>query len=455
MMPGQQQLHRLRVSVINVFLLAGLVTACDPCTGMAGCSGDPAAGISGRILDEITGAPAAGVPIDFIRVGGAPVRRDSVRVTTDSEGLFAATLDALASEDVIVDVVVSPPGLPGYRVRNLRVPVSRRSGEAMVLPAWANRPTLPELAYAYRRAFPKSTYTNVNVTFRRTGGTPVDGLVNETFTTSGGADGWFALFARQVRPLTLDTLYGELTVAEAAPFQTRSVKIVPSHEFRRHARLLDFGFGPSIEWHFIAIDRGHGGRVVSGVTVEFQKTGGIPVTVPNWTATTDGTGQVIFPGMTEASGELFGRLSVTPPAPWKAFQRDIALSTFEADSGRMFDTLWVGPGLPYKVRVRNGAQALANVEVEFIRTGGISVVPDRFTVKTNSAGEAFIEPDPAVEGTVTADIVVRPPAPFATFTVRGVQMQAIDGDRPSRHVLLGDWDVNAPPVTPGTMRSRP
>lgn len=443
---------RICASAVMLFVIA----ACDPCTGVAGCNGDPVAGLSGRILDEISGAPAAGVAVDVIRTDGVAVARDSVRVFTDAEGLFMAELDATELGDAIVDVVVSPPGLPGYRVRDIHVPVSRRRGEALVLPTWANRPSLPELAFSFRRAFPKVVLPNVHVTFKRTGGAQLTGLgPNETFTTQSGADGWFPLFARQVKPVSFDTVFGELTVDEAAPFQTRSVKIVPSHEFRRHSRLLDFGFGPSIEWHFLAIDRGHTDRAVSGVVVEFQKTGGLPVTVPDWSATTDGTGQVIFPGMTEAIGTLAGHLRVTPPTPWKPFERDVTLDTFDADSGRTFDTLWVGPGLPYFVRIRNGATPLANVVVEFQRTGGIAAVPDRFTVKTNAAGEAFIQPDPETEGTLTADITVRPPAPFATFTVRGVQMQAVDGDRPTRFVLLGDWDVNAPPANPGNLRSRP
>ena len=451
----------MKASALAALAIAGALAACDPCLGVAGCGGSPAIGLSGRILDEDTGKGAGGVVIDVVRTGGAALARDSVRVVTDGEGLFTVELPAAASggSDAIVDVVVSPPGLNSYRARGLRVPVTSTRGEALVLPAWSNRPTLPDLAVAYRRGVPPQTFTNVNATFRRTGGTAVTGLVNETFTTTSGADGWFALFARQVKPATLDELVGELTVAQAAPFQTRTVRIQPAYEFKRHSALLSFGFGPNIEYHFFVADRGHTDRGVGNTLVEFQRTGGIQVTNPTWSAVTDASGRLAFPGMAQAFGDLTGRLTVTPPSPWKAIERDIVLTAFDADGARLFDTLFVGPGLPYMVRIRNGAQPLAGVEVEFQRTGGIAVAPERFVVKTNALGQAFVEPDPEIEGIVTADITVRPPAPFASFTVRGVQMQAIDGDRPSRHVLLGDWDVNAPPANPGSnpgnLRSRP
>jgi hypothetical protein len=87
------------------------------------------------------------------------------------------------------------------------------------------------------------------------------------------------------------------------------------------------------------------------------------------------------------------------------------------------------------------------VPVGFRRTGGIELNPAEFERATNDTGIVMLTSTPAGEGEVVGDITVRSPAPHPTFVVRGVRLQAIDGDPPGGRILIGDWDVTAPPAT--------
>ena len=59
----------------------------------------------------------------------------------------------------------------------------------------------------------------------------------------------------------------------------------------------------------------------------------------------------------------------------------------------------------------------------------------------------YLRFEPKTEGDIVADISVAPPAPYASFTVRGVRLTAIDADVPGGRTLLGDWDVTKPPTS--------
>ena len=435
---------------------AVVMTACDPCSGIIGCTDSSTLAVLGRIVEDGTGTAARGVAIDFIRNGGTPLERDSVRVYTDHEGLFRLSVPAAAPGEVEGDLIVTPATGAPYRVRNQRFRIATRNGDARVLPTWSTMPRLPDLGMLFRRGFPPITIGDAAIEFRQTGGPPAIGLTNGLFETVTGSNGWFLLFGNQVRPTNNDDVIGDLVARLPPPagdLITRDVHVAPTPVFRPAATVRAIGIGPNIEYHFATFDRGHFDRPVAGVRVEFQRTGGITVSQESWSAVTGAAGRVIFPGYADSFGTLLGRLRIIPPEPWKSYERDVVLEAYDVDGPRLFDTLGVGPGLPYYVRIRNGSAPLAGVGVEFRWVSGVPVVPPpSFTTKTNSSGIAYIEPDPEGEGFLTADISVTPPPPWAPFVVRGVPMEAIDGERSTRHVLLGDWDVAAPP---SAVKARP
>ena len=420
--------------------------ACDPCSGVVACSGDPRVSLTGRILDESSGRGVSGVVIDVVRVGGTELERDSVRVRTDDEGLFGVDLGATSTGEVLVDIAVAHAS-GAYRVRNLSLTPTTRRGEGKVLRPWSTQPRLPDLGVTFRRGFPSYALSGVQVEFRRTGGTELIGLDNGIYRTTTGSDGWFELFGARVTPTDADDVIGDLVIHAPDPIGTyvhRNVRITPSVTFREAPRLRTFGVGPNIEYHFEAMYRGRFGVVVPGVRVEFTRTAGIRVTEESWSATTDAFGRVAFHGFALDTGTLQGTLRIIPPAPAKTYERPIELRTYDADGARFWGILGIGPGLPYYLILRRNGIPVAGVGVEMIRTGGIAIHPDRINAVSNDSGMVVLTPEPKSEGELLADIVVRPPAPFASFTVP-VRMMALDADVPGGRVLLGDWEVTAPP----------
>ncbi|HYC49752.1 MAG TPA: hypothetical protein VEB19_01460, partial [Gemmatimonadaceae bacterium] len=389
-----------------------------------------------------------GLAVDMVRTGGAALTPDSVRDHTDAEGLFSFSVPATDAGNVTADVVVRGIELGSYRVRGLTLSASHRRGEGRVMPAWTTAPRLPDLATVFRRGHPRVPLSGAEIEFRRDGGAEVAGLENGVYRTTADESGFFLLFGGAVQPLEAGDVVGDVVIRHPSlprPTVHENVAIAAQHVYRAAALLRTFGAGPSLEYHFAVSDRGNG-VPLAGVPVTFERTSGLRSTVESWSQTTDAFGRVVFPGYPLDTGTMRGTLTITPPARWKTYQTDVQLPTFLADGARLFGVYGVGPGLPYYVVIRNAGTPLKGVIVEFQRTGGIAVRPEQFGGVTNDSGMVFLTPDPEIEGELTADITVRPPAPFATFVVRGVQMMALDADRPGGRVLLGDWDVTAPPA---------
>ena len=426
----------------------GVLSACDPCTGVAGCAGSPRLSLSGRIVHESTGRGAGGVIVDLVRVAGAQLERDSVRVTTDSEGLFQISIPAIETGEVSVDLTVKHAS-GSYRVRDMPMTVTSRRGEGHVLRPWSTEPRLPDLGMTYRRGNPRVALSGAAIEFRRTGGNEVIGLENGVYRTTAGPDGWFELFGGRVKPSGAEDVVGDLIIQGPPPIGTyvhTGVRIAPIVVFRDAPALRTFGVGPNIEYHFETMYRGRYGVVVPDVRIEFTRTGGISVTEESWSGTTDERGRIAFRGAADQPGVLYGTLKVIPPAPAKTYERSIALQTFDEEGARFWGVLGIGPGLPYYLVLRRNGAPIAGVEVEMVRTGGITIHPDRMTGTTNDSGMVLLTPEPKSEGELLANIVVRPPAPLASFTVP-VRMMALDADVPGGRVLLGDWDVAAPPAS--------
>lgn len=428
--------------------LAGVaLTACEPCSGVVNCDTGAHVSLSGRILDDVTGAPVAGVTVDLVRTSGVTLASDSTRTRTDADGLFTFTVPAATNGDAVVDVVVRGVALGSYRVRGVRLTSTQRRGDGRVLPAWSTWPRLPDLATVYRRGHPRTPLAGAQIEFQQTGGPPLQGLTDGVYRTSSGDDGWFLLFGSAVRPTEADEVVGDLVITHPAlprPAIHRDVRIPAQPVFRAAAALRTFGAGPSLEYHFAFNDRGTV-TPVAGVRVQFQRTDGIRGTVESWEQVTGPDGRAVFEGYALDTGVMRGTLTVTPPSPFKAYQVSVELPTFDHDTAQVFGVYGVGPGLPYYVIIRNAGVPMPGVTVEFQRTSGIVVTPGHFAAVTNDSGMAFLTPDPETEGDVLADVTVRPPAPRAPFTVRGLRLTALDADRPGGRVLLGDWDVTAPP----------
>lgn len=427
-------------------LIALLCAGCEPCAGIVSCRIPARVAVVGRVIDDSTGKPVSGIPIDFIRTGGVALERDSVRVVTESNGTFSVEIASVGSGTVVADIVVRPPGEPSYRRRAHSFVTSTIRGEAAVLPTWSTKLSLPDLAIVYRRDGAREQMEFTGIYFKRTGGAKVSGLTDDAFYAVTDGSGYARLFGGLVTPLEDGEVIGSLEIVLPPPLGTmhQDVRIPVRPEYRAPAQVRFFGAGPSLNYHFAFASRGNG-LEIPGVAVSFKEDSGIAISSPTWSRTSDATGRVAFPARPETYGTAYGRLTITPPSPWKAYARDVALPAFDSDDAQLYGVYGVGPGTPYYVIIlKNGVRA-KDIPVEFQRTSGVMITPaTAFATVTNDSGAAFMSLVPSGEGEIVGDITVRPPAPFATFVVRNVKLQAIDADLPAR-IKIGTWDVAAPP----------
>lgn len=415
--------------------------ACEPCAGVAQCTSEPSVAIEGRIVRP-DGEPATGVAVDFI----VAATGDSTRAVTDEEGLFSVAAAAAATGDVFGALAVRPPGAAGYRVPSITVRATTRRGEAQVLPAWTTQPRLPDIAQIFQRGTPRVPLGGAAVEFRRTGGANATGVSLAPYATVTGADGSFLFFGGLATPLDAGDMVGDLTITTPG-FTTvhRDVRIPVKTVFAAPAFLWQFGAGPNLDY-IIQVNRRDAGPV-AGVTVQFQRTDGVNITPASFAVTTDASGRFALPVQPGRSGVLYGDFRIVPPSPWKVQDSPgWALPTYDADTSRFLTTFSVGPALPYFVVIRNQGTPRAGVTVEFTRVSGLEVHPSRFTGVTNDTGKVQLIMQPPTEGEVVVDVAVRPPAPLAGFTVRGLRLSARDEDVPPGRLLLGDWDLASPPA---------
>jgi hypothetical protein len=426
------------------------LTACDPCSGVALCFVEPHVGMSGRLLNDTTGKPISNAAIDLLWAGGVRLERDSVRVVTDANGLFEIDVVAAEVGESVVNVAVQPPSAEGYRVIGLTLRAAIRGGEARVFPPWTNVPQLPDFGEAFRRGAGRENLANAEIEFRPTSGVALRNLPGGVWRTTTNGSGLFPLFGGAITPVDVGDVIGDLTIFLPPPLGAsvhRNYRVKATADYQYAARIHRVGAGPSLEYRMTVKNRGNGTNV-EGARVDFVRTGGIDIDPPTWSNVSDVGGNVLFTSRASERGIVIGNITVTPPAPFKSYTSvGRSFATFEADSNPVAPAIEVGLGLPYYAIVRANGVPLQGVNVDFQRTSGINVTPATFTTVTDSAGIVFFTPEPASAGEVVADVTVRPPAPYATFTVRGVRMQTADADVPEGRRLVGDWEVTNPPAS--------
>lgn len=193
------------------------------------------------------------------------------------------------------------------------------------------------------------------------------------------------------------------------------------------------------------------GEPASGVRVQFIPTS--DAGVPFDTLATYSDAEGIFELSAPASGErvVQGRLLFQPPAPYNHFLfavDGVHLETTRVRGDARNLGMWgVGP-LPTEPHIsyvgglyyRDTGQPAEGVEVEFRRTGGIAVEPDTFVVVSGENGRFPLLMDPAEQGAVIGEILVRPPAPYKAFKVAEVRIPTLLGKDDLR--LLGTWGID-------------
>jgi hypothetical protein len=322
------------------FLLLVAVMGCDPCSGVINCIDSPVLRVGGRVLDTGTGLPAAGVAVTLVtRSDGFA---DSVATTTGADGTFLASLAVPTAGLYGYDLVVMPPGLPGYRAPGKSCAVGAIRGSGCDTGPIGTKPYFPYLLGIIYRGPDSVPARAFDITFRQTAGSPLygDSIFNGVFRRGTDNSGHTQLLGLYVFATTLDSLVGDIIVffrdssslgKRQDSSVIRSVRLTPTNHFREGPLLLELRAGPSLAYSFL-FSSGPDSQPVSGVKVRFVRTGGVATAETESAAVSDATGRASSNLRPLATGIVVGTLSVEPPPPWAPFSETITLATHDDDT---------------------------------------------------------------------------------------------------------------------------
>jgi hypothetical protein len=241
----------MRVRGVLVLLVMSAVQACDPCSGVANCDVTAYLAVDGQIVDPVNGVGIDGVPVGVVRIDGVAVDVDSVSTRTADGGHWRVELSPHGPGTVYVEVVVSPPGYPSYRVP-LTLVTRTRGGDATLLDKWVPEPYFSYAGELYLNGTADERVNDAAVEFRRTGGVQLRGPGIETgvFRTRTDIAGRFTAFPTVesgVFPVTFGNVFGEFRVDLGPPYGVsivRNVVLSPTPVYRKARDIYRAPVGP-------------------------------------------------------------------------------------------------------------------------------------------------------------------------------------------------------------------
>jgi hypothetical protein len=154
---------------------------------------------------------------------------------------------------VIVEVKVSPPDAPAYRVQGRAFVTRAHAGDANLNETWVTRPYFNYAGELFRRGTLDERIQNRPIAFRITGGVATygTGVRDSVFSATTDIGGRVELFPQREQggllPLGTGDLVGDLTVfleAPLAPSVIRGIHLAPSYMFFDVGRIARYAVGP-------------------------------------------------------------------------------------------------------------------------------------------------------------------------------------------------------------------
>jgi hypothetical protein len=265
-----------------------------------------------------------------------------------------------------------------------------------------------------------------SVSFAPTAGAALGGAINATTD----ALGQFQLSG----VATADgTVTGDLTVHAptfAAGYTVHGVQLTTS---RTRGDGVDFGRVLAQPW-FAFLGQVHSRFVGASVvgTVEIKRVGGASLANNDITVQTDALGQFYVEYAASSADSLIAIVTITAPGmPAPVVYSGTALPIIWRDQVPTVNRVFgVGASLGYAVQAihRGLDRGVPGIPFTWTRTGGIATTPASLSGVSNEIGLFSLQTVPAGQGTVTGDIVMTPPAPYAQQTFRDVKLQTFDND---------------------------
>lgn len=166
--------------------------------------------------------------------------------------------------------------------------------------------------------------------------------------------------------------------------------------------------------------------------VQLRRTGGVEIIPDIFSVQADTDGRFYAEFRAREPGPVVVDLIVSSAALPRTFRwPDVRLAASHVDRVVEVAGVWrIGPSLDYvgEVLRADTDRPVADVEIEYRRTGGIAVSPDVFVDRSNSVGRFLLSPMPQEDGTVIGDLFIRPPPPLRDTVFTGVRLETFEGD---------------------------
>lgn len=285
-----------------------------------------------------------------------------------------------------------------------------------------------------------ATVPGVELVFRRVSGV---GLAREPVRVVTDSEGRYAF---EVEALEEGEVVLDVQVTPPAPwegYRVTGLRLATS-TLRGDGRDLGRWIVDPIVLVSFELHWRYDGSFLVGVPVQFRRTGGETMDPDTISGRTDVGGRFFIRAETSGPGSVLGELVVFDPRLPEPYVGDVGLPTFH--EYRPVDVpvgvLLVGPSLLYfgRLYLADGVdrRIAYGSEVEFRRTGGISIEPDTFVTDVKEWGGFPFEATTLHEGSVVGDLIFRPPPPYLPDTIVGVEVSTFNSDEAR---LLGEWEV--------------
>jgi hypothetical protein len=390
---------------------------------------DPFVSFLAEVRNRRTDRPIVGATVTAIRSAGVAVDPARADVATDGSGRFLLTFTPDAVGDAVFDFLIAAPGVTrGTWVRGVRLAAEYRD----IIPD-VNAVFRVGISLEYQGEIVfRGTGQNLTageVEFRRTGGIEV---VPAAVTATIAPNGRFAL---SLNPSDEGEVVGDLIVTRPGAAAVRIPGVRLATYDSNAVRLQRFAFGEQFLYVGEVYHRGLRGPA-DAVVAQFRRTGGVAIEPGVLGGVTGPDGRFPLRATVTDSGDVIGDLVLRDVSGDSSVYRDVRIRTFAADELRLAGVWGVGEHLSYVGELWSNTtrRPAPGVTVEFRRTGGIAVSPDRFTAVTNEAGRFALSPRTRERGEVAGDLLVR--ADGAERPVATVRLRTFNEDETR---LAGVW----------------
>ena len=410
---------------VPVACAAAVVAGCDPCAGTPSCKSSPEVSYGAQFIDHASGREVSGVVVEFVRDSGPPLAAPAIRSVSDDRGFFQ--LRAFAHGDGVVHgkLFVTPPEpYEPFVFQDFTMRTSRVRGDGLYAGRVVVNPYL-FIVGEVRDRLTGAPVRDARVTLSQLSGVDVSGPPLQ-FVTDGDGRFFTQLDAGDVGPISLEAVI-------TAPGYPRSYRINVHQRTQfvdRPARdVTVLRLRPAFQYVGEVTRRGSR-EVLPGVTVEFRRTGGIPVSPEVVSPAVNALGLFAItpePLVDVENGEMTGDLTITPPAPLPVeVIRGLRLIATDGDSGRLLGRFGYGAQVyvraPLQYRA-NGAPLRKGILAKLWHAGGLPFTMsegDSGIRDTDTTGSVpFIAPT-ADSGAVVFGMEVR----FPGFAPETIQVQA-------------------------------